>query len=55
MSWAVGIDVGGTNIKAVAVSADGVVRHRASCATDDGVVDVAEWARRALGLRRSMI
>ena len=43
MSWAVGIDVGGTNIKAVAVSADGAVRRRASCATDDGVVDATEW------------
>jgi glucokinase len=50
MSWAIGIDVGGTNIKAVAVSADGAVRHRASCATEDRVVDVAEWARRAMGL-----
>lgn len=50
MSWAIGIDVGGTNIKAVAVSADGVVRHRASRATNDGVVDVVEWARRAMDL-----
>lgn len=52
MSWAVGIDVGGTNLKAVAVSGDGTVLHRASRATRDGVASVTEWtsaAREAVG------
>ncbi|MSU48803.1 MAG: ROK family protein [Opitutus sp.] len=43
MNWAVGIDVGGTNVKAVAVTADGAVRQRESRATDDGASGVAEW------------
>jgi glucokinase len=43
MNWAAGIDVGGTNVKAVAVAADGTVHHRVSHATRDGVAGAGEW------------
>lgn len=47
MSWGVGIDVGGTNLKAVAVSGDGTVLHRASRATNDGTAGADEWSTAA--------
>ncbi len=47
MNWAVGIDVGGTNLKAVAVAADGTVLHRASRASEDGVATASDWTRHA--------
>ena len=43
MTWAAGIDVGGTNVKAVAVADDGTVHHRVSQATRDGVAGAGEW------------
>jgi glucokinase len=43
MNWATGIDVGGTNVKAVAVAADGTVHHRVTQATRDGVAGAGEW------------
>jgi glucokinase len=45
MTWSAGIDVGGTNLKAVAVSADGSVLRRLSRATHDGVGTGNDWAR----------
>ena len=45
MNWAVGIDVGGTNLKAVAFAADGTVLHRVSRATADGVSTAANWTQ----------
>lgn len=47
MSWSAGIDVGGTNLKAVAMSADGTVLHRASRATADGATSPADWPAQA--------
>lgn len=47
MIWSAGIDVGGTNLKAVAVTADGGVLQRASRATQDGVASPADWTRHA--------
>ncbi len=47
MNWSAGIDVGGTNLKAVAVAPDGAVLHRSTRATDDGVASVAEWREHA--------
>ncbi len=47
MNWSAGIDVGGTNLKAVAVTADGAVLHRISHATEDGNASAADWAQRA--------
>lgn len=46
--WAAGIDLGGTNVKAVAVTADGTVRQRASRATRDGAAGANEWIDCAL-------
>jgi glucokinase len=43
MNWAAGIDVGGTNVKAVAVSPDGTVRQRLNRATRDGEAGPADW------------
>ena len=43
MNWAAGIDVGGTNVKAVAVAADGSVRQRITRATRDGVAGASDW------------
>ena len=45
MTWSVGIDVGGTNLKAVAVAAHGTVLHRASHATEDGSASAADWTQ----------
>jgi glucokinase len=46
MSYAIGIDLGGTNIKAVAVTAGGEVLDRSSCGTaDDGSGGWAERVR----------
>lgn len=47
MTWFAGIDVGGTNIKAVAVTTDGAVLHRLKHATNDGIASPADWARNA--------
>jgi glucokinase len=47
MTCSAGIDVGGTNIKAVAVTADGTVLHRVRHATHDGIASPADWARDA--------
>lgn len=43
MTWAAGIDLGGTNVKAVAVSSDGEVLHRVMHATRDGTATPADW------------
>src|SRR5262245_51297719 len=45
--WALGIDVGGTNLKAVAISADGIVRRMSTRATEGGAEAVAAWTRAA--------
>jgi glucokinase len=47
MTWSAGIDVGGTNLKAVAIGTDGTVLRRVSHATQDGSASAAEWAQRA--------
>ncbi|MBI5770652.1 MAG: ROK family protein [Verrucomicrobia bacterium] len=47
MNWAAGIDVGGTNVKAVAVSPAGEVLQRATRATRDGEAAVSEWVSAA--------
>lgn len=47
MNWATGIDVGGTNLKAVAVTAEGTVLQRSSFATNDGAAGAAEWTAAA--------
>lgn len=47
MNWSVGIDIGGTNLKAVAASADGTVLHRVSRATEDGSASVGDWVCQA--------
>jgi glucokinase len=52
MIWAAGIDVGGTNLKAVAVDRDGRVLLRFSRATADGTATATDWSaqgRAALG------
>lgn len=52
MIWGAGIDVGGRQIKAVAVSADGDVLRRVTRETADGLATPAEWrewTRGALG------
>lgn len=45
MQYAIGIDIGGTNIKAVCVSPDGVILQQHSYATDDGPGE-AKWVTR---------
>jgi len=45
MTWAAGIDVGGTRIKAVAASADGTVLRHVTHATADGTATAADWTR----------
>jgi glucokinase len=47
MTWAAGIDVGGTRIKAVAASADGTVLRRVTHATADGTATAGDWIRLA--------
>lgn len=47
MIWTAGIDVGGTNVKAVAVDREGQVRQRFSRATADGTATVADWSATA--------
>ena len=49
MNWAAGIDLGGTHLKAVAVTADGTVLRRSSHATHDGAAGPVEWAAAARG------
>jgi glucokinase len=43
MKWAIGIDVGGSQLKAVAVTKEGVVRQRVSRATNPDAAVAAEW------------
>lgn len=51
MTWAVGIDIGGTAIKCVAVDArDATVLKRASLPTRDGKNSMAQWTEQARGL-----
>jgi glucokinase len=45
MTWSAGIDLGGTNLKAVAVTADGTVLQRMKRATHDGTTSAIDWAR----------
>ena len=47
MNWSAGIDIGGTNVKAVAVAADGAVLARFARATGDGVASPDEWSQHA--------
>ncbi len=47
MTWAAGIDVGGTRIKAVAASADGTILRRVTHATADGAATPTDWTRLA--------
>jgi glucokinase len=49
MRWAAGIDIGGTNVKAVAVALDGTVLHRTTTATADGTGTPANWITAARG------
>jgi glucokinase len=52
MDYAIGIDLGGTNIKAVAVARDGDVVERSTCATaDDGT---GMWAERVRSVVRTL-
>jgi glucokinase len=50
MDYAVGFDLGGTNIKAVAVSTDGTLLDHSTCPTEDD--ESAVWAER---VRRQLI
>jgi glucokinase len=47
MTWAAGIDVGGTQLKAVAVDAGGRVLARTVQPTEDGVATPVDWMARA--------
>lgn len=47
MTWTAGIDIGGTNVKAVAVADDGSVLRRATFPTADGVATPADWVAQA--------
>jgi glucokinase len=47
MTWAAGIDVGGTQLKAVAVDAEGRVLARTVRPTEDGVATRSDWIARA--------
>ena len=47
MNWSIGIDVGGTAIKAVAIDAEGTILNRKSHPTNDGADSVAEWKENA--------
>lgn len=50
MDYAVGFDLGGTNIKAVAVASDGTLLEHSTCPTEDN--ESASWAER---VRRQLI
>jgi glucokinase len=45
MTWSAGIDVGGTNLKAVAMSVDGTILRRLSQATNDTAGQGNNWAQ----------
>ena len=47
MIWSAGIDVGGTNVKLVAVSTDGTVLQRVSVASREGDGSAAGWSQQA--------
>lgn len=50
MSWALGIDIGGTNLKAVAVAPDGAVRHRGTQPSAASTGSAAAWIAAARAL-----
>src|SRR4051812_43682771 len=50
MTWAVGIDLGGTQLKAVAVTPAGDVLERASVPTEDRAVSVEGWSAAMRGI-----
>jgi glucokinase len=52
MPYAIGIDLGGTNIKAVAITEDGELLDRSSCETGDGGRDA--WAAKVRGQVRAL-
>jgi glucokinase len=45
MNWSAGIDLGGTNLKAVAVAADGALLQRLTRPTADGTASPADWVQ----------
>lgn len=47
MKWFAGIDVGGTNLKAVAVTTDGAVQRQLRQPTHDRAAAATDWAQRA--------
>src|SRR5687768_8305604 len=47
MTWAAGIDIGGTNVKAVAVDATGAVLARRTWETADGLATPGDWVKEA--------
>ena len=47
MSYSIGLDLGGTNMKAVAVTTDGTVLNRVAAPTLDGLHTVSDWATSA--------
>jgi glucokinase len=52
MSYTVGFDLGGTNIKAVAVTADGALLEKTTCATEDN--ESAGWAEKVRAQLRAI-
>src|SRR5205085_8313505 len=56
MSFSIGIDLGGTNIKAVAVTADGEILARASAPTlgEDGAAVASGVARQLVSLEHEV-
>lgn len=50
MNWSAGIDLGGTNLKAVAVTATGTVLQRVARATAHGSAPVDAWVEQARAL-----
>lgn len=58
MRWSAGIDLGGTNLKAVAVAPDGTVFRRTSLPAQSGIATAAAWIEHARtvigGLERQM-
>jgi glucokinase len=50
MTWGIGIDLGGTQLKAVAVRGEGDVLERASVPTEDRAVSVDGWSAAMRGI-----
>lgn len=46
MDYAIGIDLGGTNIKFLAIDCEGKVLQEACCATEDKEGELGDWAER---------